>query len=58
MDKLCDRETRQEFQVKIGRAFEHLLELGDTPVEEFWLDFREIEKVVGVESRSPIFHQF
>ena len=23
VDKLCDRETKQEFQVKIGGAFEH-----------------------------------
>ena len=33
VDKLCNRKTRQEFQVKIGGAFEHLLELGDRPVE-------------------------
>ena len=33
-DKVCDRETRQEFQVKIGGAVEHLLEQGDRPVEE------------------------
>ena len=34
VDKLCDRETRQEFHVKIGGTFEHLLELGDIQVEE------------------------
>ena len=41
MDKLCDRESRQEFHVKIGGTFEHLLELGDIQVEELWLDFKE-----------------
>ena len=41
VDKLCDRETRQKNRVKIGGAIEHLLELGDKPVEELWLDFKE-----------------
>ena len=44
MDKLCDRERRQEFQVKIGGAFEHLMELGDRPVEELWLSFKEAKQ--------------
>ena len=56
MDKLCDRETRQEFQVKIGGAFQHLLKLGDYIVEKLRLDFKETtneitEEVVSVESR-------
>ena len=56
MDKLCDRETRQEFQVKIGGAFEHLLELGDRPVDELCLDFKETtnEKVVGFRRRKQV----
>ena len=59
VDKLCDRETRQEFRVKIGEAFEHLLEIGDKSVEELWLDFKEtaneiIEKVVGFRRRTQV----
>ena len=34
MDKLCDRETRQDVHLKIGGAFKQLLELGSKPVEE------------------------
>ena len=57
MHKLCDRETRQEFQVKIGGAFEYI---GDRPVQELWLDFKHTtqkitEKVVGFRRRT--FHQ-
>ena len=59
VDKLCDRETRQEFQVKIGGAFEHLLELGVWPLEELWLDFKQTtneitEKVVGFRHRKQV----
>ena len=41
MENLCGRETRQEFQVMIGEAFEYLLEPGDRSVKELWLDFKE-----------------
>ena len=43
VEKLCGRETRQEFQVTIGEAFEYLeyLEPGDRSVKELWLDFKE-----------------
>ena len=34
-------ETRQEFQEKIGGAFEHPMELGDRTVEELWIDFHQ-----------------
>ena len=59
MDKLCDREPRQEFQVKIGGAFGHLLELGDRPVEELLLYLKETtneinEKVVGFRHRKEV----
>ena len=59
VDKLCFRETRQEFLVKLGGAFEHLLKLGDRPVEEHWLDFKETtneitEKVVGFRRRKQV----
>ena len=52
-------ETKQEFRVKIGGAFKHLLELGDSPVEELWLDFKETtneitEKVVGFGRRKQV----
>ena len=55
MDNLFDRETRQEFQLKIGGTFEHLLEL----VEELWLDFEETtieitEKVVAFRRRKQV----
>ena len=45
--------------MKIGGAFEHLLELGDRPVEELWLDFEETtneitEKVVGFRHRKQV----
>ena len=38
--------------MKFGGAFEHLLKLGDRPVEEHWLYFKDTtneitEKVVG-----------
>ena len=61
VDKLCDRETRQEFQLKIGGAFNHLLELGNKPVEELWLDFNfseckgitSSEKCIVLEDEEP-----
>ena len=52
-------ETRQEFQVKIGGIFEHLLELCDRQVEKLWLDFKETtneitEKVFGYRHRKQV----
>ena len=41
VDQLCFGETRQGFCAKFGGAFEHLLKLGDRPVEEHWLYFKE-----------------
>ena len=50
MDKFYDKETIQEFQVKIVGAFEHMLELG-----KFKETTNEItEKVVGCRSRKQI----
>ena len=59
MDTLCDREIRQEFQVKIGGAFERLLELGDGSVQELWLDVEETtheitKKVIGFRCRKQV----
>ena len=41
VDKLYFREAMQGFHVKFGGAFEHLLKLGDRPVEEHWLCFKK-----------------
>ena len=57
VDKLCDREKRQELHVKIDGAFEHPLELSGRPMEELWFNFKETknsitEKVVGFRRRK------
>ena len=59
MDELYFRETGQGVHVKFGGAFEHLLKLGDRPVEEHWLDFKETttkitEKVVDFRRRKQV----
>ena len=59
VDKHYFRETRQGFHVKFGGAFEHLLKLGDRPVEEHWLCFKKTtneitQKVVGFRHRKQV----